>query len=443
MATKKKAAKAPARKATKLSAPASWPATKTELRRTSALIPYANNARTHTKDQVAKIAASINEFGWTAPILVDESDNVIAGHGRLLAAELLQIESVPVIVARGWSDTQRRAYVIADNQLALEAGWDREMLSTELFALHALDFDLSLTGFELDDLKGLMRGADLGEDEDALPPLPTTAVTRLGDVWLLQDAAAAHRVACGDSTDAATIERLFAGARPQMMITDPPYGVEYDPQWRNKSKVSNTPAKRLGTVHNDDRADWSAAWRNFPGDVAYVWHSALRSVDVATSLSVTGFNLRAQIIWSKLHRFPTGRGNYHWAHEPCWYAVRAGAKASWIGGRKQKTIWEIESPNKTSEDSTTHSTQKPLECMGRPMRNHDAALIFDPFLGSGSTLIAAHLQDRTCFGIDLEPRYVDIAVQRWQNHNGRAATLEGDGRTFAEIAAERLEDSKA
>jgi DNA modification methylase len=437
MAAKKKAAKAPARKAAKLSAPASWPATKTELRRTSVLIPYASNARTHTKDQVAKIAASINEFGWTTPILVDESDNVIAGHGRLLAAELLQIESVPVIVARGWSDTQRRAYVIADNQLALEAGWDREMLSKELFALHALDFDLSLTGFELDDLRGLMRGADLGEDEDKIPPLPTTAVTRIGDVWLMDG----HRATCGDSTDSATIERLFAGHSPQMMVTDPPYGVEYDPQWRRDVYISKP--RRIGKVQNDDHVDWTAVWRLFPGTIAYVWHSGIHSPEVALNLAEAGFKIRSQIIWNKAGKFPISRGHYHWAHESCWYCVRDGDGAKWIGGRKQTTVWEIEPPSAHNEDKTQHSTQKPLECMGRPMRNHDAALIFDPFLGSGSTLIAAHLQERSCFGVDLEPRYVDIAVQRWQNHSGRAATLEGDGRTFAEIAAERLEDSKA
>lgn len=426
MAKKLAAARTPAPSS---SMPAHWPASKVEARVLASLVPYARNARTHSKDQVAKIAASIKEWGWTMPVLVDEQDGIVAGHGRVLAAELLGYETVPVVVARGWSEAQRRAYVIADNQLVLEGGWNRELLSTELFDLQGMDFDLKLTGFDDLELKGFLRqGGLFDDDEDKVPALPAHATSRLGDLWLLDG----HRVLCGDATDADTVARLFAGEMPRLMVTDPPYGVNHDPEWRNFAGTSKT--KRIGKVRNDDRVDWSAAWRLFQGDVAYVWHGGLHAGDVGASLVVVGLTPRGQIIWKK-DRFALSRGNYHWHHEPCWYAVREGKKGAWIGGRKQTTVWEIAGAR--SEDETPHSTQKPLECMARPMRNHDAPLVYDPFLGSGTSLIAAHLLERRCFGLDLELGYVDVILGRWINHTGRQPTLDGDGRTFEQIRAER------
>lgn len=409
--------------------PKDWPAANSEARLVAKLVPYARNARTHSKGQVAKIAAAIREWGWTMPVLIDEQDGVIAGHGRLLAAELLGIEVVPTITARGWSEAQKRAYVIADNQLAMEAGWDRNLLGSELLGLRELGFDLALTGFDDLDLKGLVRGDALQDDDSKIPALSNAPATRLGDLWMLDR----HRVQCGDSTDPKAVTRLLNGETPLLMVTDPPYGVDYDPHWRKEAGVNK--GARMGKVKNDDRVDWTPVWRLFPGSVAYVWHAGLHAGEVGRNLVEAGLLLRSQIMWSK-SRFALSRGNYHWQHEPCWYAVREGKNAAWTGGRKEATVWEI-SHSGGNEEVTVHGTQKPLECMGRPMRNHDAAIVFDPFLGSGSTLVAAHLQERLCYGMDLDARYVDMAVGRWQNHTQREAVLQGDGRTFAEIKAER------
>lgn len=307
--------------------PPEWAAANAESRQVATLVPYARNARTHSKAQVAKIAAAIREWGWTMPVLIDEQNGVIAGHGRLLAAELLGIEVVPVVVARGWTEGQKRAYVIADNQLALESGWDRTLLGSELLALKELDFNLALTGFDDLDLKGLVRGESLQDDADKIPGLTDTPVARLGDLWLLDG----HRLLCGDSTDSKAVARVLNGQQPLLMVTDPPYGVDYDPTWRKAAGVNNS--DRMGKVKNDDRVDWSIVWRLFPGDVAYVWHAGLHAGEVAANLLAAGFVARSQIIWSK-GRFALSRSNYHWQHEPAWYVVREGKSASWTGGRK-------------------------------------------------------------------------------------------------------------
>ncbi len=413
-----------------------WPALKSETRHTASLSPYARNARTHSKAQVAQIADSIKEWGWTNPILIDEDDTIIAGHGRVLAAELIEIEVVPVVVADSWTTEQKRAYVLADNRLALSAGWDNDLLSLELTELSGLDFDINLIGFEPLELKTLMRDGKLDDDDAAAPPLPEAPTSAAGDIWLLGP----HRLICGDATDAKVVDAVLDGVVPRLMVTDPPYGVEYNPKWRHDAGVNNS--KRIGKVENDERIDWTAAWRLFPGDVAYVWHAGLHAGEVALNLQEAGLVIRSQIIWSK-DRFAISRGNYHWHHEPCWYAVREKKKAHWIGGRKESTLWEIAGSNSSGEEKTIHGTQKPLECMGRPMRNHDAEAVYDPFLGSGSTLIAAQKQDRRCFAIDIDPRYVDVAVIRWQNLTGKDAVLHGKGgkrskaRTFNAISETR------
>jgi len=243
----------------------------------------------------------------------------------------------------------------------------------------------------------------------------------------------AHRVVCGDSTDADTVKALLGDVAPGLMVTDPPYGVEYDPEWRNQRGISNS--ARTGKVHNDERADWSEAWALFPGNIAYVWHGALRSIPVAQSLVQEGFTIRAQIIWAK-ERLVIGRGDYHWQHEPCWYAVRT--KGNWTGDRKQTTLWRIPSGGQDTE--TIHGTQKPVECMRRPILNNSSPgqAIYKPFLGSGTMLIAAQTSGRTCFAIELDPLYVDVAIKRWQAFTGEQATLLADGRAFEAVAAERM-----
>ncbi len=400
-----------------------------KLASVASLIPYARNARTHSDAQVAQIAASIREFGFTNPVLVDGDRGVIAGHGRLLAARKLGMAEVPTIELSHLSPAQRRAYVLADNRLALSAGWDAELLRIELADLQADGFDLALTGFDAAEIAGIFALPTGGlTDPDDVPAAPEVPVTRLGDVWLL----GRHRLVCGDSTDPATVERALAGVRPHLMVTDPPYGVEYDPAWRNRAGLGST--KRVGKVENDHRADWREAWALFPGDVAYVWHGALHASTVAESLTACGFQIRAQVIWAK-DRLVLGRGHYHWQHEPCWYAVRG--QGHWAGDRKQTTLWQIAS--RAQDADTVHGTQKPVECMRRPMENNSSPgqAVYEPFSGSGTTLIAAEVAGRVCHAVELAPAYVDVAVLRWQAFTGQQAVLEGGGATFADVAAER------
>jgi DNA modification methylase len=394
------------------------------------LKPYARNAKTHGEDQVAKIAASMAQFGWTVPVLVAGDGEVIAGHGRILAATHLGLTEAPVIVLGHLSEAERRAYRIADNKLTELGAWDEALLAGELQELLAEDFDLSVVGFSDAELDALLAGdgddADTREGEDEVPETPADPVSRPGDLWLLGP----HRLLCGDSTVATDVERVLGGVSPLLMVSDPPYGVEYDPSWRNKAGTAST--RRTGKVLNDDRADWREAWALFPGDVAYVWHGALHATTVAESLEFAGFTVRSQIIWAK-ERLVLSRGDYHWQHEPCLYAVRKGGKAHWAGDRKQTTLWQISSRDQDAE--TVHGTQKPVECMRRPILNNSSPgqAVYEPFMGSGTTLIGAETTGRVCLGIELNPAYVDVAVERWQRFTGKAAVLDGSGESFGDV----------
>jgi DNA modification methylase len=412
--------------------PNKWPADRVERRPIEALIPYARNSRTHSDAQVAQIAASMKEWGWTNPVLVDEAGMIIAGHGRVLAARKLGLAEVPVMVAEGWTEPQKRAYVLADNQLALNAGWDMDLLSNELADLQAQGFDLGLTGFS--DIDALLAGRGTAglTDPDAIPEPGARAVATLGDVWLL----GGHRLVCGDSTDAAAMGACLGQERPHLMVTDPPYGVEYDPKWREAAGINKNQAK-MGKVLNDDRADWTEAWALFPGDVAYVWHAGKYTREVQNSLEACTFEVRSQIIWAK-DRFALSRGDYHWQHEPCWYVVRKGSKGHWHGDRKQSTVWNI----KARDDAGVgHGTQKPVECMRRPMENNSVAgnAVYEPFSGSGTTIIAGEQCGRRVLAIELNPIYVDVAIKRWQDFTGKLATLESTGQTFEDVADARYD----
>jgi DNA modification methylase len=408
-----------------------WPADKVERRAVAGLIPYARNARTHSAEQIAQLAASIREWGWTVPILVDEAGGLIAGHGRVLAAQQLGLAEVPTMVARGWSAAQKRAYILADNKLALNAGWDMEMLRGEIADLQGLGADLSLMGFAPDEVASILVDPNAGlTDPDEVPEAPANPMSVLGDVWRL----GRHRLACGDCTDADAVKAALGGTKPHLMVTDPPYGVEYDPDWRRRAGLNGTGAAH-GKVQNDDRVDWREAWALFPGDVAYVWHASLFGGTVAEGLAAVGLHLRSQIIWQK-QQMVIGRGDYHWMHESCWYAVRKGAKGHWAGDRKQTTVWQIDKPVKSE---TGHSTQKPVECMRRPMENNSKAgdAVYEPFCGSGTTIIAGEMTERSVFALEISPAYVDVAVLRWQAFTGLQATLEGDGRPYDEVAKAR------
>jgi DNA modification methylase len=393
------------------------------------LIPYARNPRKN-ESAVATVAASLKEFGWRQPIVVDEEMVILAGHTRLEAARQLGLSTAPVHVARGLTQAQARAYRLMDNRASENAEWDEALLGLELGDLQGDGFDLALTGFDDEELNRLLAAlgdeTDAREGEDDVPETPADPVSRPGDLWILGN----HRLLCGDSTVATDVERVLGGVAPLLMVSDPPYGVEYDPAWRNKAGAAAT--KRTGKVLNDDRADWREAWALFPGDVAYVWHGALHASTVAESLEASGFAIRSQIIWAK-ERLVLSRGDYHWQHEPCAYSVRKGGKGHWAGDRKQTTLWRI--PNKDQDAETVHGTQKPVECMRRPILNNSSPgqSVYEPFMGSGTTLIAAETTGRVCYGIELNPAYVDVAIERWRRFTGRQAVLDGDGRSFDEV----------
>ena len=413
-----------------------WPADRVERWRIERLIAYANNPRLHSEADLDKIGAAIRIWGWTMPVLADEEGILLAGHARVGAAAKLGLKSIPVIVACGWSEEEKRAYRLADNQLAARASWDPEQLGNELRELEFARFDLDLIGFEPDQLETILAG--LGSsgltDPDSVPEVPDQPVTELGDIWQLGD----HRVGCGDSTSAADVAPVLAGSEPHLMIADPPYGVGYEPSWRARRGPGAGNLAR-GKVLNDDRADWREAYALFPGDVAYVWHGALHGDVVAAGLAACGLQLRAQIAWVKQH-FALSRGDYHWKHETCWYAVREGKASHWTGDRTQTTVWEIANNNPFGnpqrEQSWGHGTQKPVECTRRPIVNNSrpGQAIYDPFLGSGTSLIAAEMTGRVCCGLELNPAYVDVVVRRWQVFTGRAAMHHASGQSFEERA---------
>lgn len=408
-------------------------------------VPYGRNARKIPQDAIDKVAGSLKEFGWRQPIVVDREGVIVVGHTRLLAAQQLGMAEVPVHVASNLTPEQVRAYRLADNRTHDETGWDLSLLAVEMKDLASMGVDLSATAFDGIEIDRILRSHTSAEEEANAPiSLPATAISRPGDLWLLGP----HRVLCGDSTDTETVKRLLGKERPRLMVTDPPYGVEYDAAWRVDSAASESSIaglnklgrNQIGQVSNDDRVDWSAAFRLFPGDVAYVWHASLKSIEAGQSLNAAGFIIRSMIIWAKQH-LVIGRGHYHWQHEPCFYAVKKGRQASWRGDRKQSTIWNVQNLNPmggSKETKTGHSTQKPIEIMRRPMLNHTERgdQVYDPFLGSGSTLIAAEQEARVCFGLDIDPRYIDVIVKRWQDSTGAIATTE-DGKTLAQLTTER------
>ena len=386
---------------------------KIEERLISSILPYARNPRRNDQ-AINKVASSIKEFGFRQPIVVDKDGTVVAGHTRLEAAYKLGLKSVPVHVAEDLTEVQAKAYRIADNRVAQESEWDIDLLRLEMEELKD-EIDLDLTGFDESELDKILVEAIEGlTDPDEVPEVEDDPVTDPGDLIEL----GRHRLICGDSTNPDHVSKVMGEIKPLLMVTDPPYGVNYDPDWRNKAKrADGSPigANAIGAVQNDDCSDWSEAWSLFDGEVAYIWHAGNKSHVVADSLLSCDFELRSQIIWAK-NQFVIGRGHYHPHHEPCWYAVRG--TGHWQGDRKQSTLWQIDKPRK---NETGHSTQKPVECMKRPIENNSSPgqAVYDPFLGSGTTLIAAEMTGRQCIGIELNPQYCDVIINRWSNFTGK------------------------
>ena len=406
----------------------------------SALKPYPRNPRMHSDEQVEKIVRSIATFGWTIPVLIDDQNEVIAGHGRLMAAEKLGISNIPSIRIKHLTQDQVKALRIADNQTVIAGGWDKDILGHEIHDLGLADFNLSLLGFDTPEIDGYLtpfRDDGLTNEDDA-PEAQEECVSRIGDLYML----GTHLLLCGDATNKTDVTHILNGRTPHLMVTDPPYGVDYDPDWRNRADRANGKpygGRAIGLVTNDDCASWTEALSLFSGDVAYVWCASLRIADAAAAIIDCGFELRASLIWVK-NVIVIGRGHYHWQHEPCWYAVRKGRNGHWQGDRTQSTIWEIGKPSKSE---TGHSTQKPVECMRKPIENNSARgeSVYDPFCGSGTTIIAAEQTNRICYAIEIAPKYVDVAVRRWQNYTGKQAILELSGKTFEEVAEARTKET--
>lgn len=399
------------------------PADKIEKWPIDKLIPYARNSRTHSDAQVAQIAASIKEWGWTTPVLVDEDGQIIADHGRIMAARKLGMAEVPVVIAKGWSDAQKRAYVIADNKLALNAGWDNDLLALEFGELEGLGFDLELTGFSLDEI-GALKPVEVSAgltDEDDVPEAPADPVTRLGDVWLL----GRHRLMCGDSTSIDAVEKLMAGQKADMVFTDPPYNVAF-----------NGRSGKHDVIKNDDLSEQE--FDTFIGEVCstinavqpkayYVWcnwkfYAALQG----------RLEYKACIVWAK-NVFGLGKGYRH-QHEFCLFN---GAVDDVV--KNESDLWSI-----SKDTNYVHPTQKPVALSVRAFGNHIKLLnVLDLFGGSGSTLIGAEKTGRNAFLMELDPKYCDVIVKRWQDFTGKQATLKSTGQTFAEVSNGKASQTEA
>jgi len=394
------------------------------------LCPDLRNPNRHTQRGQALTQKSIQSYGFGDSITTDKNGKVISGNSRTeILADVQMLDPIvvqsdgtrPIIHQRTDldldTDDRARLLSIALNRTAeVSLDWDPAILQ-ELIG-EGLDLSDLFFENELSDLLATLTEAEDGLLPDADPDaIPENVETRVkpGDVWLC----GRHKIMCGDSTSATDVETLLDGAVPNLMITDPPYGVEYDANWRNEAmRADGTPfgAQAIGKVTNDDQCDWREAWILFPGEVIYCWHAGLRASEVCQSLTAVLFEIRSQIIWAKQH-FCISRGHYHFKHEPCFYAVKKGATAHWIGDHKQTTLWEIDKPIKSE---TGHSTQKPVECMARPMRNHSGD-VYDPFLGSGTTLIAAEQEGRICYGMEISPTYCDVILTRWEIATGKTA----------------------
>ena len=401
-----------------------WPADKVERRNVADLIPYARNSRTHSAEQVSQIAASIKEWGWTVPVLIEPEGGLIAGHGRILAAQKLGIKDVPCMVAEGWTDAQKKAYVIADNKLALNAGWDDAMLKVEMGELDALDFDLSLTGFGADELAAFFVEETEGlTDEDAVPDAPAVPVTVEGDVWLL----GRHRLMCGDSTSIDAMESLTQGQLVDMWLTDPPYNVAYEGKTKDALTIQNDEMSDEGFRQFLSDANTAADAVMKPGAVFYIWHADSEGYNFRGACHDVGWQVRQCLIWKK-QTLVMGRQDYHWKHEPCLYGWKGGAGHLWATDRKQTTILEFDRPNRNAE----HPTMKPVELFEYQMLNNTKGgdQVLDSFAGSGTTAIACEKHGRFARLMELDPKYCDVIVKRWQDFTGFKATLEATGEEY-------------
>lgn len=399
------------------------------IKQVESLIPYARNSRTHSDEQVAQIAASIREFGFTNPVLVDEVGGIIAGHGRVMAARKLAMLEVPVLVLAGLSETQKRAYVIADNKIALNAGWDEEMLRVELEALSDADFDLDILGFSNDEL-GLYLDDGTTEvegltDDDQVPETPVNPVSKLGDVWLLGD----HRLMCGDSTSFDDVSVLMADGMADLLITDPPYNVAYEGGTADALTIMNDNMSNgeFRQFLRDVYASADSVMR--PGAAFYIWHADSEGLNFRGAAADVGWQIRQCLIWNK-NALVLGRQDYHWKHEPCLYGWKDGAAHYWGSDRSQTTVLDFNKPNRNGE----HPTMKPVELFQYQIENSckKGDVVLDLFGGSGTTVIACEKSHRHARLMELDPKYCDVIIKRWQDFTGKQALLQSTGEAFKE-----------
>lgn len=401
------------------------------LQPVEALIPYARNSRTHSDEQVAQIAASIREFGFTNPVLVDDEGGIVAGHGRVMAARQIGMTAVPTINVGWLSEQQRRAYVIADNQLAMNAGWDESVLAQEVAWLQDHQFNTDLLGFNADFLDGLLAeeaATDVGlTDQDDAPSLQAEPVTRLGDVWVLGK----HRLMCGDSTSMDAVIALVPGGGIDMFLTDPPYNVAYEGKTADALTIQNDSMSNTSFRQFLRDAFTAADSVMKAGAVFYIWYADVESYNFTGALVDTGWDLRQVLIWKK-NSLVMGRKDYHFKHEPCLYGWKDGAGHLWASDRKQTTILEFDRPTRSLE----HPTMKPVALFEYQLLNNTKGgdLCLDLFGGSGTTLIACEKNGRYARLMELDPKYCDVIVRRWQAFTGKRAVLESTGEPFPEEA---------
>jgi DNA modification methylase len=389
----------------------------------SIIKPYADNSKNHPETQIKILVKSIEQFGFNVPLVLDENNVIIAGHGRLLAAKKLKMLTVPCVILQGLDEAKKRQYRIMDNKSA-ESEWLFDKLKLDFNWLQENKQDLELTGFTLSEINGIL-GEDVTVKEiEADDVEEITTEIQVGDVFTIGK----HKLMCGDSTKDENHNILVGDNFTILMVTDPPYGVNYDAQWRQDAAdkgLINFGARATGLVTNDDIIDWSLSYKLFKGDVVYVWHAGKYSHIVAQNLEDLDFNIVSQIIWVKPH-FSISRGDYHWQHEPCWYCVKKGKTHNWQGSRKDSTTWQIangsfQGKGKLTEadEHTIHSTQKPIECMAKPIINNSSVGqgVYDPFGGSGSTMVACEQLNRVCYMMELEPKYCQVIINRMRKLN--------------------------
>ena len=396
------------------------------------LVPYINNARTHSPEQIKKLRSSLREFGFINPVIIDRDYGVIAGHGRILAAKEEGIKEVPCVFADHLTEAQKKAYIIADNRMAMDAGWDEELLRVEIEALQGMDFDPLLTGFDEKELAALFDdGAEAKDDDfDVDEELEKPVFSKTGDVWTL----GRHRLVCGDSTKAETYETLMQGKKANLVVTDPPYNVNYEGS-AGKIKNDNMAAEKFYQFLLD-------AFTNMEKVMAedasiYVFHADTEGLNFRRAFTDAGFYLSGCCIWKK-PSLVLGRSPYQWQHEPVLYGWKKNGKHQWYSDRKQTTIWEFEKPRKNAD----HPTMKPIPLLAYPITNSSMSntLILDPFGGSGSTLIACEQTDRSCCTIELDEKYCDVIVKRYVELKGSAedVSVERDGKMlrYADVVTE-------